>query len=48
MDTRFMKNEPVLDAIVACLEHEGINIRHKVVHAVTNMLTLCQIHPHIN
>ncbi len=41
------ENEPNLDAIIACLEHEGINIRHEVAHAVTNMLTLCQIHPHI-
>jgi hypothetical protein len=42
-----MKNDPVLDAIVAYLEREGIDISHEVAHAVTNMLTLCQIHPHI-
>ncbi len=46
-DTRFMKNEPVLDAIVACLELEEIDIRHETACAVTNMLTSCQIHPNI-
>ncbi len=46
-DKHFMKYELVLDAIVSCLEHEGIEIRRVVACAVTNMLTLCQIHPHI-
>ena len=43
----FMNNAPILDAIVACLEREGIDVRREAARAVTNMLTSSEIHPHI-
>lgn len=42
----FIKNVPVI-AIVACLEREEIDIKREAARAASNMLSSCEIHPHI-